>query len=1063
MGERMTTTVNGRSQTSACNGVTTSFVVGFSFEPGATLLVFLLDAADAANDAGTLLTEGVDYTVTGDGSVAGSASVHTTTAYPTGKYLRRWRDTNLDQQADYVANDGFPAASHEKQLDRLSRVTEELSDGLGRTLRISDGLAGVDPIVPEPGGVVGFDDDGNPVVLDPEELIELLEDVTFPDTFRLSYGARVPIRTLRLAREALADLSSEVVGYAANPNSGGAGVTGGEGYDEYYVDDPSFDSSRENTFGWAIASAKDAGGGLIYFDPRGKFDVIVTDEATLRFNDGEDNITVYAPGMNVTIWHTSLSGGTVIKGANHIWKNIVFRTLSGPMSGDFDGTGAKIEQILVNVAPQFADRIAFLNCEFRHASDGALDMAATAFTGASAECNVTVQDCIFWDTDEVSLIGSTSDTSTASDARKMFVTFSGCIWAYCGQRQPKALGLAMVHLVNCYALTQPWQRDQPSPVAEFGACHGASVQDGGWLRAEGCLWSASDGVGGYEATKLVENPTSHETGRITVVDCAAEDAMTFAAATTAVAAPAYSLAHSAVPAVGAAREAWIAARWLAAGARADAAPDGLFAWTDTTDAYPNGETVLVERGRTGRWLRVDGRADYAALSSSTPQSSQSLIFTTRSYSRYVGYLEGKLSGSAIGPTALDLTGIDSSFFQVVADDAAADLKFLMYADGATTPPDGLHLFIRGTTASVVTLKSAVSIVATVASTVANTLGVTAHGMTTGDFPVSLTTDGVMPGGVVSAQQYWAIVVDANTIKLAASYDDAIAGTAVDITSAGSGTHVALIGNLNLPASVDVVLDRSAKVIHLLYDSGTQRFGLVTDTDALGLASVDWGLIGGTLTDQADLVAYIATAVTGLLDLKGSTDCSANPNYPAASKGDAYIVTVAGKIGGASGTSVDAGDWYIALADNAGGTQAGVGTSWAVVEHNLVAATAAEIQAGTAGRVVAPDKLIASAVFQTLTDAATIAWDMAAGYNAKVTLGGNRTQGTPTNPKEGITYTLLLIQDGTGSRTWTPAASMKFGSAGNPTLSTAAGKKDMVFLQCIDAATPEFRCTFNKDA
>lgn len=83
--------------------------------------------------------------------------------------------------------------------------------------------------------------------------------------------------------------------------------------------------------------------------------------------------------------------------------------------------------------------------------------------------------------------------------------------------------------------------------------------------------------------------------------------------------------------------------------------------------------------------------------------------------------------------------------------------------------------------------------------------------------------------------------------------------------------------------------------------------------------------------------YVDTAVTGLLDFKGSTDCSANPNYPAASKGDAYVVNVAGKIGGASGKSVDVGDIYLATADNAGGTEASVGTSWSVLEHNLVGA------------------------------------------------------------------------------------------------------------------------------
>lgn len=82
---------------------------------------------------------------------------------------------------------------------------------------------------------------------------------------------------------------------------------------------------------------------------------------------------------------------------------------------------------------------------------------------------------------------------------------------------------------------------------------------------------------------------------------------------------------------------------------------------------------------------------------------------------------------------------------------------------------------------------------------------------------------------------------------------------------------------------------------------------------------------------------IATAVTGLLDDKGPFDCSANPNYPVGLKGDAYHVTVAGKIGGASGVSVDVGDVVACSADNAGGTQAAVGTSWYVLEHNLAGA------------------------------------------------------------------------------------------------------------------------------
>jgi hypothetical protein len=50
-----------------------------------------------------------------------------------------------------------------------------------------------------------------------------------------------------------------------------------------------------------------------------------------------------------------------------------------------------------------------------------------------------------------------------------------------------------------------------------------------------------------------------------------------------------------------------------------------------------------------------------------------------------------------------------------------------------------------------------------------------------------------------------------------------------------------------------------------------------------------------------------------------------------------VVSVAGKIGGASGKSVDVADVYFATADNAGGNEATVGTSWTVLEHNLIGA------------------------------------------------------------------------------------------------------------------------------
>jgi len=133
------------------------------------------------------------------------------------------------------------------------------------------------------------------------------------------------------------------------------------------------------------------------------------------------------------------------------------------------------------------------------------------------------------------------------------------------------------------------------------------------------------------------------------------------------------------------------------------------------------------------------------------------------------------------------------------------------------------------------------------------------------------------------------------------------------------------------------------------DLATLQTAIGFDTDTTLAANSD-----SKVATQKAVKAYIASMVTGLADLKGDTDCSANPNYPAASKGDLYYVTVAGKIGGASGKSVDVGDAFIAKADNAGGTEASVGTSWFVLEHNL-SGVALLSGATFTGDIVVPDE------------------------------------------------------------------------------------------------------------
>lgn len=93
-------------------------------------------------------------------------------------------------------------------------------------------------------------------------------------------------------------------------------------------------------------------------------------------------------------------------------------------------------------------------------------------------------------------------------------------------------------------------------------------------------------------------------------------------------------------------------------------------------------------------------------------------------------------------------------------------------------------------------------------------------------------------------------------------------------------------------------------------------------------------------------------------------------------------------------------------------------------------------------------LIGNALWETeatLTDAATISVDASLGNYFTVTLGGNRTLGSPTNvPISGFTQkiTFRVKQDGTGSRTLAYNAVYRFSNTiPSPTLSTTASAID----------------------
>jgi hypothetical protein len=86
----------------------------------------------------------------------------------------------------------------------------------------------------------------------------------------------------------------------------------------------------------------------------------------------------------------------------------------------------------------------------------------------------------------------------------------------------------------------------------------------------------------------------------------------------------------------------------------------------------------------------------------------------------------------------------------------------------------------------------------------------------------------------------------------------------------------------------------------------------------------------------------------------------------------------------------------------------------------------------------------NALSQTLTDGATINWDVNNGRVATVTIGASRTIAKPTNLKVG-TYILRVIQGGSGSYSLTWNNAFKWTAQTAPVLSTAVGSVDVITL------------------
>ena len=251
----------------------------------------------------------------------------------------------------------------------------------------------------------------------------------------------------------------------------------------------------------------------------------------------------------------------------------------------------------------------------------------------------------------------------------------------------------------------------------------------------------------------------------------------------------------------------------------------------------------------------------------------------------------------------------------------------------------------------------------------------------------------------------------NKTSLVAAVNEVKAGSA-GAPPAASET-VAGVMELATQPETDAGTDDARAVTPLKHKTNMVAYAQPLDADLTSIAAIATTAYGRAflaLANQAGLqallgldtdVALAANSDTkiatqkatkayadGLLDAnnayqyKGGLDCSASPNYPAASSGWTYKVTVAGKVGGASGPNVEVGDTLTCLVDgSAAGNQATVGSNWLITQTNIDGAVV-----GPASSVASNIAIFSGTTGKVLADSAVaISTDgtMAANSNAKV--------------------------------------------------------------------------------
>lgn len=318
------------------------------------------------------------------------------------------------------------------------------------------------------------------------------------------------------------------------------------------------------------------------------------------------------------------------------------------------------------------------------------------------------------------------------------------------------------------------------------------------------------------------------------------------------------------------------------------------------------------------------------------------------------------------------------------------------------------------------------------------------------YALTLATVNANVGSFGSATQCPSVTLDGKGRATAAS-QTACTPALANITGFGTGVAAALAVNVGT-AGAPVLLNGAGGSPSSLGTLPAHTLGGTVSGGGNQINNVIIGTTNPLASFFTTLTAGVNGGTGGSLTLNGATSGSAIIQVNAAAGATTFQLPVGNGTSGFVLSTNGAGvtSWISASGTGTvtsvtcnGGLTGGTFTTIGTCAVDI--ATATNFRAGTANKI-----LDAAGVFTTETTTtfgATTTFDLSTFINTAVTLTGNITTMTVSNPKAGQCGMITFIQDGTGSRTTVWSSTFKFAGGTTPTLTTGAGGVDTLFYCC----------------